>query len=52
MDTYACLLAKNNKKAEAIKIESEAIRMIKSNPNSREKDAIPDFEKNIAEWSK
>lgn len=52
MDTYACLLSVNDKKQEAIKLEKQAIELIKADPKKYDQDAIPDMEKNIADWSK
>lgn len=52
MDTYACLLSVNGKKPEAIKLEQEAVNLIKADPNKYSKGAIPDMEGKIAEWSK
>lgn len=52
MDTYACLLSVNGKKQEAIKMETDAIKLIKADSEKYDQSAIPDFEAKIAEWSK
>lgn len=52
MDTYACALSVNGKKSEAVKLEKQAIELIKSDPQKYSQDAIPNMEKKIADWSK
>ncbi len=52
MDTYACLLSKNNKKQQAIEVEKDAINLIKNNSDKYDASVIPDFEKNIENWGK
>jgi thiol-disulfide isomerase/thioredoxin len=51
MDTYACVLSVNGKKAEAVKLEKEAIALIKANPKKYDQNAIADMEKKISDWS-
>jgi len=52
IDTYACLLYVNGKKKEAIKLETEAIEITKSDPTTAESGYIKEFEKKVADWSK
>lgn len=52
MDTYACVLSVNGKKQEAIKLEKQAIELIKADPKKYSQDTIPGMEKKIADWSK
>ncbi len=52
MDTYACVLSVNGKKQEAIKLEKQAIDLIKADPKKYDQTAIPELEKKIEEWSK
>ncbi len=52
MDSYACLLSVNDKKQEAVKLEKQAIELIKADPKKYNQEAIPDMEKKIADWSK
>jgi thiol-disulfide isomerase/thioredoxin len=52
MDTYACLLFVNGKKDEAIKLERDAIELIKSDKIKYDQQTIEDMEKKILEWSK
>jgi ribosomal protein S7 len=48
MDTYACLLYKNGKKKEAIKIEEEAIEKLKKKNTSDEE--LKGYIENIENW--
>ena len=52
MDTYACLLSKNNKKQQALEVEKDAISIMKTNPAQYNESMIADFQKNIDTWSK
>ena len=52
MDTYACLLYVNGKKEDAIKLEKEAVALIKADQKKYDQSSIEGLEKNIADWSK
>lgn len=52
MDTYACVLSVNGKKQEAIKLEKQAIEIIKADPKKYDQSVIADMEKKITDWSK
>ncbi|MCE3278284.1 MAG: hypothetical protein K0S44_475 [Bacteroidetes bacterium] len=51
MDTYACLLALNGKKKEAIELEKKAIEIIKNGKEKYDQSAIAAMQKQIDEWS-
>jgi len=52
IDAYACLLSVNEKKKDAVKLETEAIEILKSNPETANSSYLDDYGKRIAEWSK
>lgn len=52
MDTHACLLFATGKKAEAVKLEKQALEIVKAHPETSNASWVTDFEKNITEWSK
>ncbi len=52
IDTYACLLFKNNKKQKALELEQTVLEIIKKNPNDYASTFVADVEKNISNWKK